>query len=65
MSNFFGFDICVASIKKGLKVSRSAYTNGEYIHSDKDTVYINIEGNDFEFAADSDHILAEDWYIVI
>ena len=37
----------------------------EFLHIENNMVYINIEGSDFEFAADSDHIISEDWFLVL
>jgi hypothetical protein len=62
----FGFEVALASLKKGLKVSRLAFTNKEYLIIEDNMIKIDVGNHNLlPFGADSEFLLSSDWYLYL
>jgi hypothetical protein len=63
---YFDFQTALSSIKQGLKVSRKVYTNNERLLIKDSKVVIDVgNGITLDFAADSETLMAEDYYLIV
>jgi hypothetical protein len=63
---YFDFQTALSSIKQGLKVSRRMYGNNEKLLIIDSKVVIDVgNGITLDFAADSETLMAEDYYLVL